>query len=174
MIAVNVFVSDGVYRARKVFQIVLTQYKPDATFKFVYETYNSTLMEDVKSAKTVRVVNPIGYIIGQQLHFRLLNPTPIFEIGEISGVLRTKTNASFDSETTPFYIVHIEASTVYKNKKVVARTTVNVTIGDVNDNAPVFSAKKYYRAVDIDMSGSTDLLQVFATDADSGENAKIR
>lgn len=44
---------------------------------------------------------------------------------------------------------------------------------DVNDNAPVFSPEKYVTSVSIHAQPGTELLSIFASDRDSGNNGKI-
>ena len=62
---------------------------------------------------------------------------------------------------------------MYRKPTVKARTSINLTVIDKNDNNPVFTQTKYYRAVDIDSKASRELLRVKATDADSGDHANI-
>ncbi len=44
---------------------------------------------------------------------------------------------------------------------------------DVNDNAPVFSPEKYVTSVSIHAQAGTEVLSIFASDRDSGNNGKI-
>ena len=52
--------------------------------------------------------------------------------------------------------------------------TVIVHVSDVNDHAPVFNESEYSVRLDEDFPTSRMLLQVFATDADTGSNANVR
>jgi hypothetical protein len=52
-------------------------------------------------------------------------------------------------------------------------TQLQVIVTDVNDNAPLFSQQSYYQVVPENASPGTSVLTVRATDADTGDNAKI-
>lgn len=170
---VQAIVSDSGFDSAVMVQIQLTKYKDDSTFRFVSQTFVSSVTENKTVDRAVVVVNPIGYEIGQRLRFRILNPTREFEIGEISGIITVPKGVIFDREKQAFYTLHVEAYRM-SSPQVVARTMVNVTIEDINDNPPVFEQKRFYKAIDIDNNIGALLLSVTATDADVGENAKIR
>lgn len=53
-------------------------------------------------------------------------------------------------------------------------TDVEITVKDVNDNAPVFSSATYSGVVSEDALVGTSVLQVQATDIDSGLNGRIK
>lgn len=55
-----------------------------------------------------------------------------------------------------------------------ATSLVNVTITDVNDNTPVFSMPSYTAAVREDALRGSSVIQISASDADSGVNSLIR
>ncbi|XP_076467599.1 protocadherin-1-like [Babylonia areolata] len=51
---------------------------------------------------------------------------------------------------------------------------VNITIEDENDNEPVFTERSYSVTVDEDVAKGHVLIQVTATDRDSGDNGRVR
>lgn len=51
---------------------------------------------------------------------------------------------------------------------------MEITVKDVNDNAPVFSSAMYTGVVSEDALVGTSVLQVQATDIDSGLNGRIK
>ncbi len=51
---------------------------------------------------------------------------------------------------------------------------VNITVIDVNDNQPIFNSSRYVAKVPENATVGTSVLQVFATDLDSGDNGKIQ
>ena len=53
------------------------------------------------------------------------------------------------------------------------QTQVYIEIGDINDNDPVFDPVNYTVSVNENEPMGTPLINVTATDADSGQNAKI-
>lgn len=52
--------------------------------------------------------------------------------------------------------------------------TVTVSVSDVNDNAPVFTASAFHTTVAEDAPTGTDVLLVNSSDADVGNNGVIR
>lgn len=81
-------------------------------------------------------------------------------------------NGFLDRETVPEYSLVIEAldggSPPLKGEMI-----VNITIQDVNDNQPIFNQSRYFASVPENATVGTTVLQVFATDADSGENGQV-
>ncbi len=51
---------------------------------------------------------------------------------------------------------------------------VNIAVIDANDNQPIFNQSRYFARIQENSTIGTSVLQVFATDIDSGENGKIR
>lgn len=51
--------------------------------------------------------------------------------------------------------------------------TFNVTIEDINDNAPMFDKSTYEESIPRDMEVNRTVLRIAATDIDFGENAHI-
>lgn len=77
-----------------------------------------------------------------------------------------------DRETTASYSLLIEA--VDGGTPPLRGTmTVNITILDVNDNQPLFNQSRYFATVPENATVGTPVLQVFATDADAGENGQV-
>lgn len=173
VITAQVSVSDGLFSNRDVMRFQLSTYQHNPNFCFVYGTTLASIPENTKVETTVKAVNPVGYSAGEALQFQILNPNGLFTIGKKSGVLKTKPGAIFDRETKEYFLIYVEVCKAL-HPSIVARTTVNVTITDKNDNPPVFSRSKYYKAVDVDTLKGTKLISVVATDADMGENGRIR
>ncbi|XP_077518392.1 dachsous cadherin-related 1 [Amblyomma americanum] len=84
---------------------------------------------------------------------------------QISGAL--------DREVTPSYSLQVEA---YDGGRPPLRgtMTVNITILDVNDNPPAFNQSRYVGRVPENASVGTAVLRVLATDADAGDNGRVR
>jgi len=77
-----------------------------------------------------------------------------------------------DRETTSSYSLVIEA--VDGGTPPLRGTmTVNITILDVNDNQPLFNQSRYFATIPENATVGTPVLQVFATDADAGENGLV-
>lgn len=166
-------VSDPLFHSVVMVQIQMVRYSEDTIFKFFPPIITAGVTENEETIAPIALVNPIGYRIGEQIRFRILNPTPEFKIGETSGLIEVASNKTFDREVTPFFEINIEAWKV-NDLEMVARVVLNITVADKNDNAPTFLRKKFYKAIDIDNNVGTDLVAVVALDKDAGMNAKIR
>lgn len=83
---------------------------------------------------------------------------------QIDGIL--------DRETTALYSLLIEAVDG-GNPPLRGTMTVNITILDVNDNQPLFNQSRYFATVPENATVGTPVLQVFATDADAGDNGQV-
>lgn len=81
-------------------------------------------------------------------------------------------NGFLDRETIPFYSLVIEALDG-GSPPLRGEMTVNITILDVNDNQPIFNQGRYFASIPENTTVGTKVIQVFATDIDSGENGRI-
>ena len=98
-----------------------------------------------------------------------------FSIDPLTGSVTTIT--TLDREQTDFYTITVIASDNGTLSRLMSSFIVNVTVTDVNDNAPVFQGEPYGESIPEDAStdggGSIDLLRVSATDLDIGLNAMV-
>ncbi|KAF5284599.1 hypothetical protein FQR65_LT02425 [Abscondita terminalis] len=81
-------------------------------------------------------------------------------------------NGFLDRETTASYSLVIEALDG-GTPPLRGEMTVNITIQDVNDNQPIFNQSRYFAVIPENATVGTNILQVYATDNDSGENGQI-
>ena len=81
-------------------------------------------------------------------------------------------NGTLDYDSTTFYTLTIE---VFDggNPPMTSTMTVDINILDTNDNYPIFNQSKYSAAVYENTTVGTSILEVHATDQDSGDNGKI-
>lgn len=77
-----------------------------------------------------------------------------------------------DRETQPSYSLVIEAIDG-GNPPLRGQMTVNISIQDVNDNTPIFNQSRYFASVPENATIGTNVLQVYATDTDAGNNGLI-
>lgn len=95
------------------------------------------------------------------------DPKHMFEIGERSGVIRT--NGKIDRELVPNYSLTVVA----KMASALARTRINITILDLNDNRPQFGNEKDQVDVPENTAVGQEIFLIRAKDKDSGLNSRI-
>ena len=96
----------------------------------------------------------------------------MFQIDSVTGEINVVKR--LDRETTDYYKLVITA-TDQANPESLRRTTqksLNIIIQDVNDNAPVFKSPPSY-VVPARATRGQVVAEVFADDADSGENGRV-
>ncbi|KAH1027486.1 hypothetical protein HUJ05_000983 [Dendroctonus ponderosae] len=99
------------------------------------------------------------------------NDDELFKIDSETGRLRIAGSKGLDvsNETDNIITLTILAT----DSEFTATTTVNITVLDVNNNSPIFLKETYLEAVLEDVPIGTKVVEVKATDADTGENAEI-
>lgn len=98
-------------------------------------------------------------------------PVPEFAIQPATGAIVTA--KPLDRERTSGYLLTITARD-NGNPPLSDTTDVEISLGDVNDNPPVFQQGSYSASVAEDALVGTSVLQVTATDADQGFNGRVR
>lgn len=96
---------------------------------------------------------------------------PEFSIQPATGAIVT--TKQLDRERTSGYLLTITARDS-GNPPLSDTTDVEISLGDVNDNPPVFQQTTYLANVPEDALIGTSVLQVTATDADQGFNGRVR
>ena len=96
---------------------------------------------------------------------------PEFSIQPATGAIIT--TKQLDRERTSGYLLTITARD-NGNPPLSDTTDVEISLGDVNDNPPVFQQPMYTANVPEDALIGTSVLQVTATDADQGFNGRVR
>ncbi|XP_072333668.1 protocadherin-16-like [Scyliorhinus torazame] len=81
-------------------------------------------------------------------------------------------NNPLDREKRSTYTLVIEAFDGGSPHRT-SQMTLDVSILDVNDNAPIFNQTRYYTMISESLQPGTSLLQVFATDVDEGNNGVV-
>ncbi|MEQ2195050.1 hypothetical protein XENOCAPTIV_006726, partial [Xenoophorus captivus] len=86
-----------------------------------------------------------------------------------AGEIRVQKENSLDFEVCP----HIQLVVLAEDGLYTAYCRVSIVLLDVNDNTPLFELSSYRTAVWEGQVRTTYVTQVFASDADSGENGQI-
>ena len=110
--------------------------------------------------------------LNSQFEFALLTHTDVFTIDPQSGDIYVI--SALDSELVNFYRLEIRATDLGAppNSNTAA---VDVSVRDINDNGPQFSQPIYSVQLleDVDIMISADVIQVIASDFDTGSNAAL-
>ena len=144
--------------------------------KFTKARYDVKVREDALRGSLVETVNATGD--NSEMNLGKINYTIIngdsfknFRIGLRTGVIRV--NRNLDYEKTQSYLLVVSATGDSSPPKTVT-VTVNITVEDVNDNAPVFDEKNYAEELSEDVGVGTKVLTVSASDRDSGVGGEVR
>ncbi|XP_051939687.1 protocadherin Fat 1a isoform X1 [Hippocampus zosterae] len=143
--------------------------------KFAEPHYRYTVPEDLPIGTEIDVLPAESE---QQLTYTLVNGnTPesneneVFVVDRDTGAL--KLQKSLDHETTKWYQLTLRAQAQRDDFDVVASVSVNIQVKDLNDNEPVFESDPYRAVVVENLPGGAQVVQVKATDLDSGTNGLV-
>ncbi|XP_064636197.1 protocadherin Fat 1-like isoform X4 [Lineus longissimus] len=167
----NISVTDGVFTSFTRVRIVVqssNHYAP----QFSNDIYNIDVAENTVIGQKIAVVTALDRDRG---NFGLVTYSinseesrDIFTIDPSSGEMFTKT--TIDRELRDVYEIPVVG--VDQGGRT-GFATVKVTVTDINDNKPEFVMKQYRNNVHVDAEIGKLVLQVKATDADLGDNAKL-
>ncbi|XP_058145854.1 LOW QUALITY PROTEIN: protocadherin Fat 1 [Dasypus novemcinctus] len=133
--------------------------------------YSDTILEDTLPGKLILQVSATDADIrsNAEITYTLLGPgAEKFTLHADTGEL--KTSAPLDREEQAFYNLLVKATDGGGRS---CQASVELTLEDVNDNAPEFSAEPYTVSVFENTEPGALLARVQATDADAGLNRKI-
>ncbi|XP_034944720.1 protocadherin-like wing polarity protein stan isoform X2 [Chelonus insularis] len=140
--------------------------------------YSVSVFEDAPVGTTVLIVSATDSDVGQNAQVTYSLGTGVdglenseFTINKQTGAITT--TKPLDREKTSGYLLTVTA----KDGGVPPlsdTTDVEISVTDVNDNAPAFKATQYTGTVPEDVSVGISVLQVSATDADMNLNGKVR
>ena len=134
--------------------------------------YNATLAESSSHILNVIQVHASDKDRLTTLEYSILGPRlrSILSIHPCTGVISAPNGLDFEETKSLQFYVQVSDGGLNPLK---AFTLVVVTLTDVNDNSPVFSASQYNVELPKSFPSHTAFLTVTATDRDSGINAKI-
>ena len=141
--------------------------KPNYTFEVVENSGISTLVGTVSISEVVNQTFSVGDVT---FGFKESQSQSCFSIDANSGIIRV-TCSNLDRETQSSYNVLVVASAPNGLK---AEVSVQVNIGDENDEAPQFDRDVYSKVIYSNYNGSSILLRPVVTDRDEGSNAVAR
>lgn len=142
--------------------------------------YSASVFEDAPVGTTVLVVSAtdsdvginaqITYSLNEESINGLTSPDP-FTINPQTGAIVT--SAPLDRETTSGYLLTVTAKDG-GNPSLSDTTDVEISVTDVNDNAPTFKNPLYQSSILEDALVGTSVIQVSASDPDIGLNGRIK
>ena len=141
---------------------------------FQSDTYQGSVLEDKDIGTSVLTVHALDNDSGinKELTYSILNPTPElpFGINEETGAISVRSKLDREITNSYDFIVQVKDK---GQPSLSATARVDITVRDINDNNPIFSQKTFYVTVPENEPLNKRIIQVTATDADSGENAVL-
>uniref|UniRef100_A0A2I3SRM1 FAT atypical cadherin 1 n=1 Tax=Pan troglodytes TaxID=9598 RepID=A0A2I3SRM1_PANTR len=143
--------------------------------KFSEPFYTFTVSEDVPIGTEIDLIR--AEHSGTVLYSLVKGNTPesnrdeSFVIDRQSG--RLKLEKSLDHETTKWYQFSILARCTQDDHEMVASVDVSIQVKDANDNSPVFESSPYEAFIVENLPGGSRVIQIRASDADSGTNGQV-
>ncbi|XP_054459735.1 protocadherin-23 [Anoplopoma fimbria] len=140
--------------------------------QFTNKVYNATIKENSRAGTWIAKVEASDQTNSRQrITYTIFsgNENHIFSINRHTGEIRVQKDNSLDYEASP----QIQLVVLADNGLQTAHCRVSISLLDMNDNAPVFEHSNYRTAVWEGQVHNTYIMQVFASDADSGMNGQI-
>ncbi|XP_020495326.2 protocadherin-23 [Labrus bergylta] len=140
--------------------------------QFTNKVYNATIKENSRAGTWITKVEASDQKNSRQrITYSIFsgNENLIFSISRHTGEIRVQKDNSLDFEVSP----QIQLVVLADNGLRTAHCRVSISLLDVNDNAPVFEHSSYRTAVWEGQVQNTYIMQVFASDGDSGRNGQI-
>ncbi|XP_062976958.1 protocadherin Fat 2 isoform X2 [Elgaria multicarinata webbii] len=135
-----------------------------------------SLLYTVKVPESIPIYTPVLHIQarspeGLRLIYNIVEEGTLkqFNIDFKTGVLMVTSQLDYESDTKHAFTVRATDTAV----GAFSEAMVEVEVEDVNDNLPEFSLMVYTASVSESMPAQTPVVQVFATDRDSGRNKVI-
>ncbi|KAM3864775.1 protocadherin-23 [Diretmus argenteus] len=165
--------SEGRSSARPVEVTVNVVRSAQAPAVFQKSRYTFTVPEDAHpgtSVGTVEAISLANSVEAISYHISSGDPQGLFSVHPKSGLIIT--SQTLDHESQPYALLVLQSYT--GTSPVYSTTQVNITIADVNDNAPVFPKVNDMVTVSQNTPPGTVLFIAHAHDSDSGANGRVQ
>nr|KAG5687464.1 hypothetical protein BaRGS_030469 [Batillaria attramentaria] len=140
---------------------------------FSLPAYEITVPENTDQ-RNILTLNASDKDLGEngRVTFTLLNTSlaGVFVVDGTSGVIFL--NKTLDRETVPYYTLLVQAEDAGTPPRS-STAVVRVTVGDKNDNAPVFTQDNIVVSLDENSPPSTQVVNVSAEDPDEGKAGQV-
>ncbi|KAL9851678.1 LOW QUALITY PROTEIN: protocadherin-23 [Geothlypis trichas] len=148
--------------------IIFTE-EQEQVISFSHSLYEASVPENSAAGTSLLRVEAYEHkFTGEDIKYSIFNDQEIFSIHPVTGTITVKEPKYLDYEDK--YKIHL--TVVAENSFNSAFCGVTVLIQDVNDNTPKFEQSYYKTSIWEGQSPKTDIIQVFATDLDSGLNGE--
>ncbi|XP_026562609.1 protocadherin Fat 3 isoform X2 [Pseudonaja textilis] len=142
---------------------------------FSQPQYSFTVSEDALIGSTIDALHvlPNQGVVYSTVNGELTgnNKDGVFIIEQDTGII--KLDKRLDHEADPAFHFKVAATLQLEKVDIVVIVDVDIKVLDINDNKPIFEAAKYDTIIMEGMPIGTKLVQVKATDADSGANGQV-
>lgn len=143
--------------------------------RFSEPHYRYTIAEDLLIGTEIDVIQaeseqPVAYSLVKG-NTPESNEDELFVVDRDSGAL--KLQKSLDHEIAKWYQLTLLAQSKYEHYEIGASVNVNIQVKDVNDNKPVFESEPYEAVIVENLPSGAQVIQVKATDQDSGTNGHV-
>ena len=145
----------------------------DVPPEFTESSYKANVSEDATKGTKITTMTAISREAGhEEFSYEILKgpDSDMFKIDKKTGDVTLQ--GSLDFETRKSYSLTIQASD-FGPPVLTATCSLNVIVTDANDHSPKFGRDIYTAKVDENSALDSFVLQVFATDLDSGHNRDI-
>ncbi|XP_076001821.1 protocadherin-23 [Genypterus blacodes] len=140
--------------------------------RFTSKVYNATVMENSRAGTWIATVEASDQTNRLTITYSIFtgNENRVFNINRNTGEIRVQTDDALDFEQSGRIQLVVLAD---NGLQAAAHCRVSISLLDINDNAPVFERSNYRTAVWERQVHNTYVMQVFASDPDSGANGQI-
>ena len=171
-----VSVSDGVGAPSEVTIFVQVLDENDNAPQFVGTPYSTSIPEDTLPGMPIITISANDSDSGDNaaVSYTIVNVSPaeaIFAVDSFSGVITITSGLDFERRTA--YQILVAASDQGTPAQSTS-TVVQVSVSDINDNAPRFSQSNVTVSHPEGLPSGSQIAVLVATDADSGTNSQIR
>ncbi|XP_064273500.1 protocadherin-23 isoform X2 [Passer domesticus] len=148
--------------------IIFTE-EQEEVISFSHSLYEASVPENSAAGTSLLTVEAYEHKFrGENIKYSIFSDQEIFSIHPVTGTITVKEPKYLDYEDK----CKIYLTVVAENSFNSVFCGVTVLIQDVNDNTPKFEQSYYKASIWEGQSPKTDIIQVFATDLDSGLNGE--
>lgn len=147
----------------------------DNSPQFSEDMYEFTIAENTATVELSITATDGDDGTNKEIVYEIINGSThnAFLINPTSGIVTRNASITLDREDVASYFITVLATdggTPSNN----ATATISITISDVNDEEPMFSASTYNATIDEDVREDTIVVRLTASDSDTAPNAMLQ